>query len=309
MIRILFYLVIVFLTENIFAQYVLNDIEKLNINKEKIKASGIKSIIEVIYYGYPGKLEERKRTIYHYNENGFLIEKSAPVRALDANYFNIKYFYDDKGKLSREELVKVDPFDNTFFNIISRYGYDEKGRLVNSESKYQVGSDFRIEKYNYDEQSNVIQVYSNDSGEGEYINFYKYDLKNKLILSERFVRRNNKDELINTIRYEYNYDSTGLITQSAKYYDSTGYEKSYFEYDEAGRKITEVLINSWSRGSMINYDYDENGKLVKTRTTNSMEDFTMFQYDPNGNLLLEKTVDYYGNSIRETNYIFEYYNK
>ncbi len=311
--RKVFILIIFIVCGAVFSQHTPKEIAKLNIDQQKIKASGIKSILEIIYDGYyPKKLTERKRQICYYDENGMIIEKTSPVERLSGGYYRYKYFYDEKDKLVKDELAKRNPYDGGIENIWVNYAYDDKGRLIEASTHYdKIRKDYRIERFKYDEFSNLIEEYSNEEGEGEFLKIYKYDEKNNLVIREQYERKNSIDSLVDVWKYENKYDTLGRISQVTKNYNSDGlYSKHLYEYDSYDKLTKQISTSPWTSGQgKIFFEYDEKGNLIKIKSASEFEDFTRFQYDQNGNMKQEQTIDFSGNVIRQTDYIFEYYNK
>lgn len=87
--------------------------------------------------------------------------------------------------------------------------------------------------------------------------------------------------------YSKEYDSFGNYTK-------IGDTRCQYEYDECGRMLKKIVVNSVSHNDTTYFKYDKEGRLVEKKRQNRSEHWT---YDPEGRLLERKVFE--GEEIRE----------
>ena len=166
------------------------------------------------------------------------------------------------------------------------------------------------EKYEYDEEHNLIKHYYDNNGKVSRV--YEYQYKDGKLIKESF----SLDGSVYTVT-EYEYDSIGRIMCKSK---SDG-SKSFYEYKEDGsyniRLVNQseesiekyntegLIIETASSQNRSVYTYDENGRLLSNETFGELGDvIRCFKHTYTDSV---ETVDYseYGNIVKTVKYYYD----
>ena len=189
---------------------------------------------EVNYYGYI-----YNRFLYTYDADNILMERKEIKYALSKvnSTESEKYSYDDKGQLVETSVLKHYMNGDEDTRGLYRYSYDDRGRLEREE---YIDDDVMLAWY-----------------------LYFYNEKDSLKEVQRL------SDVLNNWRQVFIYDERG---NRVKYYRVMGeesdglIEKSYYAYDDEGRKIAEKAfdINGEDVAEM-EYKYDDEGRIIERR--------------------------------------------
>lgn len=190
--------------------------------------------------------------------------------------------------------------------------YDSAGRVI----RYGVQGLGRYEEYEYDDNGVLIR---HGSGEGGYADtFYEYDTQGRLEESltsgedadyvshyvydnsDKCTRRDDysyydatyyEDRTYDLEVYHYKYDELGNLTEISG--DSTD---TAYEYDNLGRKASEVIKDEYGFIYTTLYCYDYAGLTICDINYNNNDDFnkgycTAEFRDPNGFLIYSYSFD------------------
>lgn len=212
-----------------------------------------------LFYDDAGLLTKRRREIetvgstttwqeveFGYDDDHRLVEYEDPLGNVT------EYAYDPRGLVTSVTFAAGSGDESEV-----RYEYDEEGKLVETERTFQnPGSATTLdvtERRFYDRFDRLCQVLDGAGGDavGDSIAYYYYDLASRL--TRVSVEDASDDELSRVV---YEYDRRGLRTK-VKRGPSAEDTRSY-EYDRAARltKITD------DRGGTYEYEYDKAGRLV-----------------------------------------------
>lgn len=264
-------------------------LKNINEDKDKIKASAIKSIAKILYEpSLSGKFEQKSKYIWEYDNNGYIIAEIHPVSELFTGRYIHNYYYDSTGQVIFVDMQSASE-DNSGWNYNSvYYKYDNLGRLI--EANYydrKKNEKYMIERYKYDESSNIIEEYSYLSGSGELVSRMEYDNSGNVTLKRMYKLLNGVEDSILKVQYSNKYNEEMKLIEIIEKIGISDHPNTYnYEYDAEDRLSRLVTNNLFE------------GKLIKE-----------FYYDKNGLLLSEVTLNSNGKIIKKTEYIFEYFDK
>ncbi len=176
-----------------------------------------------------------------------------------------------------------DMFTSSKFNeaglVIEEYTYGDSDSIITSRT---------VKKY--DDKCRLIDTETfGESGKKEYHALYKYDEKGNII---QWKFQNNETASWSTIKYKYVYKDTSLIEEWINEKGSFKLLVSYF-YDNNCRLIREI---SWTFYNYAEYDkryiYVPNGQLKEVHSyfsSGKLADKTYKNYDSKGKLFEEIT--------------------
>jgi len=178
-------------------------------------------------------------------------KKGEPERRTDATY---------KGEnILTQKITNL--FDDTA--EMFEFEYDESQHLV---KEYVVYPDEKLlhQEYEYDDQGNLITITYYDDDEVSHRDCFEYDKKGNLVERAQY---NNEDEELEAQMFEYNEngqmvknifespDDDGRFTE-----DHYNQDITLYEYDEHGRRISEIKPEQNYRTS---YLYDDKDKMTE----------------------------------------------
>lgn len=169
-----------------------------------------------------------------------------------------KYYYDESGKLVREEHYEYKSKYQTVESCIT-YEYDENGNCTHKHTEGQDGEE-QDEYHEYDAAGNEIGSWWGDYKEERR---YDYDDHGSVIAYYEPNRYQGKDGLEYTSEYEYNSDGTVRTTTS--YEADYGHQSAYIEYtyDEKGLLVRKDVTSYGEYKGHWEYVYDEYGFLLE----------------------------------------------
>jgi RHS repeat-associated protein len=172
-----------------------------------------------------------------------------------------RYEYDDQGR-----VITVLDVSNPARTLTTRYRYDERGKRIE-----EIDPDGNARRFEYDLRGNKIKEIDAAGGVSEF----GYDDADHLIL----VRDPNQNETT------YKYDGRGYLMEEKK----PGGAVRTFTYDENGNRRTATDPN----GSVTTFTYDDVDRLVGmsiARAPNVLGPAsTTFTFDDSGNLIETST--------------------
>ena len=218
--------------------------------KQSSRENGLKSwyrrlintkgdIVKVLYFDEDGYQTSTLEQKYRYNLFG--LRTSLSVEPDDTDGYSYKYFYDLKGRLTKEEQYDAD--DNLVW--LSEYKYDFRGNRTLSHHE-SFTSDYSYDTENTFDRNNMLketQRYYN--GNITYIGHYK----------------NGR------IQEEENYDTSGNLSSYVTY-----------EYDSKGRQILKETRDN--NDELIEYTknvYDSSNRLIKSYTYDADDNLKSYQ--------------------------------
>lgn len=294
----------------LFSQNTPSDIIALNKNKDKIKASSVKSITK-IEYGISlvsTELKEKSKTVFEYDAKGRLVKKISHAKnSLESSDVSL-YDYDNNDVLIKETRSEFKPDGSKEQEVVVSYFYDTNGRLIGADYYYdRIRKNYLVEKFSYDGNANIVEYYKYDYINGEFVEKNKYDSRNNIIANERYKREDGIDTFLSATEYENKYDSLGRLIQTTENYSwVNSYTKYMYWYDSGGRLVKRTTDIPSDAGLLEKFIYDKNGILTNIIEVRNFEDNTALRYDENGNIIEEKTTNILG-VIKQVDYVFEYY--
>ena len=216
-----------------------------------------------------------KKELYKYNNDQKLIENS--YYSNDSLKRRILYWYDNKGNLLRDSY-----FDNEL-SIDTEYEYNHIGSLIKKTENYVNKYMKFVELYKYDAKNRLILI---TRGEGILKDIpFKNVYKNNLLI-ESYDDRDDEE-----LHIFYSYKNKKLINKVISkslfmgcYYD---YIKKKILYDEKGRikKSFDYKQNKIER--TYTYYYDNKDRVIKTELlyTGDKKEYWIDNYDTVGNLI------------------------
>ena len=183
----------------------------------------------------------------------------------------VKYFYDDAGKLIREEKA-----DYLYGDSTVTYTYNDKGLLIYVEDTLSavLGEKGSWCEYKYDENGRLI--YERDK-KGHVLN-YSYDQMGNLKTIEQEERKT-----------EYFYDSQCRLIREEITYGNSVKDWREYEYDAAGNLTYEGHYENSKETRWYKYEFDSDGKLIYKRWyENLQENWIKHTYNEEGNLILQE---------------------
>ena len=225
-----------------------------------------KRISEVSRESGGGKQTVLLETKYYYNNKGQLTRQEDPGNA------EKDYTYDMYGNRQSFQLVckgKTNP------EVSLYYIYDDLSRLKQVRKDNATGT--ILAEYEYDEKGNRKALRYPQSG---METIYKYNDGNRIISLE------NKRQGTVISSWEYTYDVSGNILSKINKAGSTPTIISY-QYDRLGR-LTEEDYSDWKR-TLYTYDaYSNRMKvMVEGRTKDELVSVTSYEYGLNNRLVKE----------------------
>lgn len=174
---------------------------------------------------------------------------------------NIKYEYDDKGRVIKEIHLKEMPLDENWY---TEYVYYDNGNIKTKKDVYEYhdASGWYVEnQWDYSEDGKLIREY-NSSGWCDY----DYD-DNGLLICE-----SGENEFQGNFRRKYEYDGNRHLIKEDFYSDTLGSSSTEYEYDENG-ELARTIINDDGYIIINEYSKDEDGNVLRKE----------IWYDENGN--------------------------
>ena len=225
-----------------------------------------------------------KKELYKYNNDQRIIENS--YYSSDSLKRKILYWYDNKGNLLRDSY-----FDSEL-SIDTEYEYNHIGSLIKKTENYVNKHMKFVELYKYDAKNRLILI---TRGEGILKDIpFKNIYKNNLLI-ESYDDRDDEE-----LHIFYSYKNKKLINKvisksffNGCYYD---YIKEKILYDEKGRikKSFDYKQNVIER--TYTYYYDNKDRIIKTELlyTGDKKEYWLDSYDTAGNLIetIYKNDDY-----------------
>ena len=212
------------------------------------------------YYNASGQIsqciEDSKRYIYTYNEQGLLIHSEC---AHSREGFTADYSYDSNGTLRESRKVTAD-------GTVTRRFYNAAGNLTKEERQAK-GCSATWYAYTYDSFGRLIARTAGPNADYNNIS-YTYDLAGRLVKEvfgdKRYTTPIIKDENIHiTYAYPapytkyYHYDLRGHLTQITTEYPSST-ARRYIIYDLYGR----LKRVSYDETYDFRFSYDGNGNML-----------------------------------------------
>lgn len=253
---------------------------------------------EVVEYDADGSVVSQTEYEYEYDKTGNAI--NAIVYYSDSSISGqskIEYIYDESGNRTGLILYNSD-------GSVTHYDVDEEGNTTISNKAYEydeAGNVTKILQYDglggfnfwtefkYDEAGNQIkETYYNAEGVACGGKDNEYDTAGNLVRTTQYAENGNKmytDEfvydangdiasqttydfgrnVINTLTYHYEYDTTGKLIHSIVYYSDGGVKQQEdWTYDAEGRKTRHKQIANYAIGDTFDeeWNYDANGNIA-----------------------------------------------
>ena len=231
-----------------------------------------------------------QKTYHRYDSNGRnvgeLVYSSAQSNAYDTELYDLKYNYDDEGRLTRNSLTANGTTFSTTYSYTEKglnaenvltsirklnFVYDDNNRLITRTlscdtpvveqftytddeaiSTHKINND--TYSYTYDDNGNITEIKKN----GTVTQSYVYDTDNQLI------RENNLDTNKTTV---YTYDNSGNIESKSEYVFTTG------NLGTVTNTISYTYDSTWKdkltsyNGESISYDAIGNPTTYRGATT------------------------------------------
>ena len=223
-------------------------------------------------------LRNDSKTIYSYNENGFLLTQEKFEDENEERYpLSVKdYEYDLNNKISKEIISIYQQPDWMLFSIVENT-YDQSGNLTERLIGTRSGdswSYYRKIEYKHDESGNVTtettRSFDNGNWKNKTLIYYEYDLSNNL-LSE--TEQTWQDKWMNRTKNIYDYDpAQRLIFELVEIWQENRWINSSiktYNYNQLNL-VTSSYYGSWSEEDedWMNvwqwlYEYDLNGNNVE----------------------------------------------
>lgn len=201
--------------------------------KDKNLKGKVKTIISNIEeYDYSGKVENTRKIITNFNEQGYVIDETHYINGRISNTYKNKY---DKNGLC------IESNDYTGRKWFHSYEYDKNNGNLIEIKKPEIRNKYekthkKYEKNSYDKNGRKIndELYTKDEEyqkDFELLSSYTYIYDNKGVLIEI---RDNK-YFSNSMKFTYDYKPNGEYLRTGKaagkmiqqYYDKNGIEKEY----------------------------------------------------------------------------------
>lgn len=289
---------------------------ELNKDKDKIKASGIRT--KVLVYSETGfisnELKEKNRDTFVYNPRGLLTEKSGSYDAHDKSHYRYRYIYDGSGRLIKQTCITSYYDKKQRETETKNYRYNDQGMLVEVEyffTSYMNGlKAFRTDSFETDKAGNVVRETITDYADGNRSSVNTYDDHNNINQSNRYRKVGRGNELAFVEKYINSYDVKNRLTECVQLKtDNAKRETSTFitryTYDELNRIVTKLDSPTAMGGATdTRYEYDGKGNITKEQVRNKYKDVITYEYDENGNLGKKQVTNYYGSVINLWEYVF-----
>ena len=215
--------------------------------------------------------------------------------------------YNRTGKIQREDYYRTDA-GKSVLDYSIEYSYTDSGRISTiRKNGGTIGENKAIESYLYSGDNCTQRVIYDANGSTKTVYYWSYQ-KNRLV-SERVVNMipsengysySGREEILT----EYNEDGTAKTKKRTAPED---YETDEYEYDEAGRLVTDRYSHS-SDGETYRlfetrlYLYDGEGRLIRETDTDALGNTVytkILEYNDAGNILSE--TEYSSGEIKDDN--------
>ncbi len=221
--------------------------QEFNVEKERIP--GIKKLI-IRYYNSGCIMTKGYHAIYTFDKNGRAIKSS--------NYFRLKhlesnmYQYNDKGLLAQTEKTFDCNKHGSLNTISNSYEFDKLDRVIIKTDACDTAWKFIYSYQDFDKNDNPQIIYTIYLKDTLYITKLKYNLQNRIILKQTFVkgalkyREEMKYDKYNNIIYSY--IPTYLDKKTGKMIELLGgnrhavTEEYEYIYDDKNRWIEKYVI-------------------------------------------------------------------
>jgi len=239
----------------------INDISKINL-KGKVKSAS-----ETVFKAFHDNIEIRSDEIIsknniQYNEYGNIIECNVykPDSSLKTRE---TYNYDKNGKLLEKKIFKKLLSSNLLLDSIETFIYDYKGNLVEKEFS---GSKVHLD-YKHDVNGNLVEErYFDDDDKLYYINTFKYDENNNLIVDNYYSLSYDNRHYNISGKTIYKYGNNGKMIKESHYNGIYQNDNSKYHLDECYRRIQDDWIPIDHRvypKSINKYKYNDKGDKIE----------------------------------------------
>lgn len=265
-----------------------------SVTKEESDVAGENDETQVISYNYSKELDpaayqsEMDTEDYYDQFNDVMLSESVTKTVTDAAGNKISETNTYRRGKNRSETVTT-------------YEYDMFGQLMKTDTtskKYQDGMWLPFyeteEIYTYDEKGNVIQKESKNRKEGEnewqsQISKAEYDTQGNVV--KEYTPRGIKENV--AVRYEYNIQGQRIRTQIPLYTENgeVRCQTTTTAYDISGNVLTEEVQIDDDRTAKTEYTYDarENLIMVKNHMEDGKAQYVQYVYDVQGNKVRQFT--------------------
>lgn len=221
----------------------------------------------------------------------------------------VEYKYNSKGEkilersstyykeliYENEKIVKVMKGRNT-----SYYTYNSRGDIESIIEYDEYGDVYGWDKYEYDENGNLI---FRDNKESEYTHrkwWYKYDEYNNCI--EEIWDTAGGEGVLHCQKTVYEYDKDKLLREAIYYGIGDRYITNDNIYD---CRYSFMDVKSWDISSEIYYDGNKTKKIKYEN--NEIANCSEYVYNEKGKVLKETSYDGEGNILEQTEYAYNIY--
>jgi len=224
---------------------------------------------------YDAKGELIQDYIYSYNEHSYLIEEK--LQEADGFIAVHKSFdFDEKGKIAKEFRHYM---DESFDTIV--YHYDEDGKLIKKET-FDPDNDLEtVEEFSYD---------------GDRISRHQVADADGDILSEKKTTYDEEGNPLETEEYD---GSVGESVKTVTEYHPSGNKKEVLSYNSSGQLFEKVTLKEDAKGRII--------QVVEESTTKKST--INFTYDASGNVVYQDEFDRNGEITGKVSRVYDESNK
>jgi len=185
-----------------------------------------------------------------------------------------------------EKVWKLIPDVDGFITVEYSNNLDKTETIFRFDGQYNLICDrgHFVNEYDSDNRLIVSTELSIDGTVQEKNAFY-YDVRNRLILTERF---NHLGTLV--AREVRKYNAHGLVSWELEEPIGKVYDKIYYDYDEKGNLIQQQSFDHAGPTDLIIYEYDDNNNKVSEQFYDEKYGgghVTTYSYDSNGKLIRE----------------------
>lgn len=234
------------------------------------------------YYDEGNHLKAELSFTYEQQKVTHILIKSYDEQGLESSEQQYPIEYDAEGRLIRYGIMGTGRYEE--------FEYDEEGALI----RHGEGEGGYIDTFfEYDEQGRVKETMTTGDG-ANYVSHYVYDSAGRCTRRDDYTYFDDtfyEEQTYDLEVYHYKYDTRGNLTEISGDSSVTTYE-----YDDLGRKTTEVIKDEFGSIYTTLYCYDYSGLTLSDINYNNNNDFnrgycTAELRDSNGFLIYSYSFD------------------
>lgn len=221
-----------------------------------------------------------------YNEDGGIWASESKVYDANARCLTTTTYSDEK-EMERSEFY-----------------FREDGKIDKVVGFYY-GEKQHEEKYQYDENLNLLEkvYYVHEELNERYC--YEYDQSNRVVGGSVYMKTFQQE-----YSFENQYNDAGEVAEYIRYEDGKEVSRTLYQYDADGNEIEAVVYVDGVEEQITTSKYDDRGNLIeKTKSEYGVvTDRMVYHFNADGNLM-EEHVSIYENGVETNQSVYQYNEK